>query len=651
MVFRLCLAARPGAKTVAVVAAVLSVVSAANHASAAADLQLRQRMNRATVTRSTHENVSVIISGDEATTEQALRDAGIVAQRLGDHWVARGPIGQWAQLGNQFERLSLAPALRPLLDRSLIETKAIDVHRGNGVKARNGNGVLIGVLDTGIDLTHPAFLDRNGNSRVVAVWDQDGEGNGPTGYGFGRVCDQQQIAAGACNLTDRVGHGTHVAGILAGAMAPHTGIATGAQLVVVQSSQFTDVAAAVDWMFRVAREQGKPMVINLSLGGHLGAHDGQSELEKVLERLQGPGRIIVTAAGNDGASALHARLPASPTLEQRVEIEMPSGGLPVEVYADIWQAKNRNNTFALEVTDRAGTLLTRYALDDSAGAGHEDTLLVDGISHGRFTFATEFVKANNKLHHLLIMDRTDLNPGFDDERWFLVTRGDDFVDAWLTGSDYSFANPVFHTLNDLNMPGFVPGDLNSTLTIPGTAKGVITVGSYVTKNEWASQRGKTFQLSNTSLNSISSFSSAGPTASPELTGDKPDLVAPGQLIAGPRSHGASSISSALAIDDNFAIMQGTSMSAPHVAGAVALLLEARPSLTPDEAKALLKESATASLPEATHQRGAGLLNIQAAVAKLEGTKAKGCSSGSDNAGIFGAVAMVILMLRRRRNIH
>lgn len=647
MVLRLCLAARAARPWLSLAALLASVP-----AEAALDLQLKQQLRRASITRDFSNPSSVVIEASETRSasqiQHELRALQIDSQIVGEQVFARVSLSVLAEHSSAFDFRAATP-LRPLLDRSLVEVHATEVHRGVGVRPRTGKGVLVGILDTGIDLHHQAFLGADGKSRIRAVWNQDVQGKGPAGYGFGKVCEQKDIAAGQCDLVDRVGHGTHVAGIVAGAMAPHLGLAPDAELVIVQSSQFTDVAAAVDWMFRIAAQEGKPMVVNLSLGGHLGAHDGQSDLEKALDRLQGPGRVIVTAAGNDGSSHLHARLPAARG-EMRTEIEMPPAGLSLEVYADMWQNRRSLNSYALEVTDRSGRLLTRYALDDFTGAGQDDTLLVDGVSHGRFSFATEIVKGNNKRHHLLIVDRSRVDSDYTDERWFLVARGDDLTDVWLTGSDYSFANPTFGKTNDLNLEGFVAGDTNSTLTIPGTAANVITVGSYVTKNEWANQKGKTFQLSSTEIHSLSGFSSAGPTANPELTGNKPDLVAPGQLIAGPRAHDASTISSTLAIDENFAIMQGTSMSAPHVSGAVALMMEARPELTPQEAKDILTSTARNAFSSVVGQgkAGAGALDVQSALQKLEGIKPRGCQSAAPSSAFWLAMILALALRRRRQ---
>jgi minor extracellular serine protease Vpr len=569
--------------------------------------------------------------------KEALAKEGVTLQGQNGVLRARISMATLARVGAHFSHAELQPSHRPLLDKSVREIGADAVHAGkNGATARKGKGVLVGVLDTGVDLTHPAFYDENGRSRIIAVWDQDAEGSGPPGFGYGRVCDRGQIESGHCGVNDPQAHGTHVTGILAGSMSPHIGLAPEAEIVVVKSTRFTDVAGAVDWMFRVAESQGKPIVVNLSIGGHLGAHDGQSDLERALDTLQGPGKIIVAAAGNDGATPIHVRAGRA-EVEQRAELSLPAPGAATATLLEIWEHGHTSPSFALEAYDASGTLISRKDLAS-------DTSVV--VSGAVVTYDADAQPVNGRTHHLVTVDLSRLSQDGESHRYVLAFRTERILDMWISTDDYRFGSAEFVTEGS-DLDNFVPGDTLMTLTMPGTAKNLITVGSYVTKNQWASQAGRVYRIQKAEIATRSSFSSVGPTAAPEMTGEKPDLIAPGQLIAGPLSSSAEGVG-VLAVDAHFAVMQGTSMSSPHVAGTVALMLEANPKLTPEEAKTILVETATTDsmLGSATpnDQSGFGRLNAQNALARVEGTAraTAGCQSVPTTTG--DSMAMVCMMM-------
>ncbi len=612
---------------------------------------LRLKLVKQSIARETSTTTFYIEANDRTALAAALteRHLSFGETALGLFWV-HGSLADVAALASHpaADRLGQAPRLHPLLDQSVHVIGADAVHRGTGIaQALSGKDVLIGVLDTGIDLHHPAFLGSDGKPRIEALWDQDGNGNPPAGYGFGTLCSHDDIVNETCTEIDSEGHGTHVAGILAGSMAPHVGLAPAANLVVARSNDFTDVAAAVQWMFSVADAQGKPMVVNLSLGGHLGAHDGQSALERSLDKMQGPGHIIVTAAGNDGDTTLHLHdsLSGDP---HRAEMSLPPSGSDSATTFELWGAPGAKLNLVLEVRDMDGNLTASIPLHDEGNGQDDNVASSDGTLHGHFSYAEDLPNAQNKIHQAVVIDRAGQGDSTANDRWFIVTNGSGEFDAWLaTDSDDDSAN--FNAGVDPAIPSMVAGDATTTITIPGTAAGVITVGSFVTKNTWASEIGRNYSLPDTALLSLSSFSSQGPTAAPSFTGAKPDLVAPGQLIAAPLSSSARDIASLLAIDTNFAVMQGTSMSAPHVAGTIALMLQVNPKLDAATAKRILQATASA-MTDGSSQAGAGRLNAAAAIIMLEGTtpKNKGCQATgeTDLAGL--ALLFIVLSFRHAR---
>jgi subtilisin family serine protease len=182
--------------------------------------------------------------------------------------------------------------------------------------------VVVGVIDTGIDLDHGDFLFANGLTRITHLWDQtDNVGPHPSGYTIGTEWTQANINASTTREIDDDGHGTHVTGIAAGngraAASPSelydfTGVAPEPDSIFVKTSFVeSDIIDAVAWIQN--RAGTEPSAINLSLGSQYGAHDGTSNLDAALAALSGPGKIIVAAAGNEGGSQIHAQVtvPAS----------------------------------------------------------------------------------------------------------------------------------------------------------------------------------------------------------------------------------------------------------------------------------------------------------------------------------------------------
>jgi len=189
------------------------------------------------------------------------------------------------------------------------------VHNGTGGldSPYTGKGVIIGIVDQGLDFTHPDFKNDDGTTRFLRYWDHTLSSGGPASpYGYGIVWNEEQINNGTCISTENgTGHGTTVAGMACGnanANGQNRGMAPEANLIIVESNfslpNWTmTIADACDYIFKVADTLGMPAVVNLSLGSYLGSHDGDDPASEYMESLldEKPGRIIVCAAGNSGA--------------------------------------------------------------------------------------------------------------------------------------------------------------------------------------------------------------------------------------------------------------------------------------------------------------------------------------------------------------
>ena len=530
----------------------------------------------------------------------------------GDAWALPGftPSGVWgriatgiltpAALGTLMDDprvvfLEPATALRPALDVSVPEVGAPAVWAAS--PGTRGGGVLVGVVDSGVDPLHLDFrVDRDGDgreegSRILFLWDQTLPQDGSAasyGLTYGRVYTQAeleaQIAGGYSDSTDSMGHGTHVAGIAVGdgssSTAGYVGVAPEANLVVVKTPFYEDaVLDGIGFVFARAEELGLPCVVNLSLGGHAGPHDGTGLFEQAVDAfLDRPGRAIVVAAGNEAGERIHVGADVRAPVTWHLIPESSS------VSASFWHSFQA--AFKVEIAASTG----------------ESTLVLPG---GQGYLSTSAGQA--------WVD----NSGFQDPR-----NGDREIYIQITGAapGGSWAVTLTPVVQGGHVDGwvedptagyFAEGDASRTIAEPGNAPRVITVGAYVTKDRWVSlvgeQRGEGY-----TVGELAAFSSRGPTRDGRL---KPDLCAPGVWIASALSRAASEPDWLRLPDGQHFMLLGTSMAAPHVAGACALLLSLTGDLAWDELLAALTSGARADAfvgPAPNFDWGWGKLDIPAA---------------------------------------
>lgn len=565
---------------------------------------------------------------------------------------AAATVGRWAPVnldpaqllellgGGQALELESMPAHRPMLDVSVPEVMAREVHLGRGVElSRQGEGVLVGIIDTGIDLTHPAFLDAAGRSRVVAVWDQDAVGKPPPGFDYGHACDEVLIAQERCTLGDSTGHGTHVAGIVAG----RNGLAPRADIAVVRSERFTRLADAVLFLTQLAASRGQPVAINVSVGGHYGAHDGRTPLELYLEQLLRRGEVVVAAAGNDARANLHVGVQLS-SRAQRVALEYLPWGSATEVTVEMWGELDVRLQMELELYEGQERVLS-VPLHASAGDFADGQVRLDNEVIASVGYAVDVVPDSHMIRHTLSLEplgsRRPTAGESGVQRWMaLVLRGEGWVDGWLSQSDYRAGSARFGPSLGA---GWLSGDGQRTVTVPATGRAVIAVGSYVSRVEWTSADNEQRSLP-VIVGSLSSFSSQGPTLAPHYTGAKPELVAPGTMIVSARAFSVPAGGHTL--DEEHSALQGTSMAAPHVTGAAALLLQANPHLDHSQVRRILTQTARApegAPPGLAHPAwGYGKLAVAPAVARAEKV-ATGCAATTSGPGVLGLLLAVLLV--------
>mgnify|MGYP005836617065 CR=1 FL=1 len=517
-----------------------------------------------------------------------LSGAELVAT-AGEITVARVTLAQLRLLAQNPDVIYIEAAhrLAPGLDKSV---PAIGVDRlRQGEPALRGRGVLIGAVDTGIDYEHLDFrFDADGDgfeesSRIAYIWDQTE--TGPWGdraaVPFGTEYTRREIEADLAPVPrlgermvrerDEVGHGTHVLGIAVGdgssSTAGYVGLAPEAELIVVKTSFYTsDVVSGVAYIFDRAAELGRPCVVNLSLGGHFGPHDGTSNFDLALEGLLGPGRIIVTSAGNEGDEPIHigGKLARSGSSAQ-------FSFIPAEetVYLNIWYSGAAE--FELELGAPVSGGLVQVV---AAGPGE---MVVRETAGGRVSIdnASGGPDPNNGDKEIgVLLENVALGQPWSVR--LIARAGSGRFDGW----------PGLASMGE-----FLQGDSAMTISEPGNGRRIVTVGAYTTRVEWQSQDGNEYHFRGASpVGQLAPFSSHGPTRDGR---QKPDLAAPGTAIAAPLASGSelSGIPELVLPDRAHVIFQGTSMAAPHAAGTVALMLQTYPGLEPGEAARKLRETA------------------------------------------------------------
>lgn len=412
-----------------------------------------------------------------------------------------------------------------------------------GTNGLFGEGVIIGVADSGIDYTNQAFRNADGTTRILKLWDQVTDS----------VFDEAQINEALAssnpysivNSRDISGHGTHVAGIAAGNYAENKnqnlGIATKSKLIIVKMAEpaensfpkTTQLMEAVDFIVKQANEYGMPFVVNISFGNTYGSHDGNSLLSTYFDSVIDANRMVMAiGSGNEGDSAGHAGgyinvsrgNVSDRSLDERKDIELQVSEYQGAFGIQLW--KNYVDEWGIQITAPSGASTPMINKD-----GYIFTYELDGTTVKLLYGTPKPYSKYQEVYISMIPQNRYVKSGIWNISIIPERTANGRYDLWL---------PTSGSINENTR--FLTPDPFITLTVPAGTRKAITVGAYNGNND-----------------SIASFSGRGFTR--EDNQIKPDIVAPGVNIVSASNTGGTTIRS------------GTSMATPFVSGSAALMME------------------------------------------------------------------------------
>lgn len=445
------------------------------------------------------------------------------------------------------------PACYALESKRSLDASQVTRLRRIPVLNLRGEGVLVGIIDTGIDYTNPAFLKPDGTTRIYAIWDQTIDGdNYPEVPAYGTQYFSEDINRALQNENplsivpsmDENGHGTKLAGIAAGseiAASNFSGVAPDSELIIVKLKQIkenlrtfffipegvpcyqeNDIMWAFQYIVDTAASLRRPVAVCIGLGTSQGSHDGLGALSSLIN-VGGDftGVVATVSAGNEGNSKRHFYS----------EIDSTVGSTIMEI-----NVADNENGFVLEIWGQAPNT---YSVDILSPNGEYIPRIPEGLRVSReigFVFERTRISLYYNMvdtsagDQLILMRFNNPTPGI----WTIkiYTRGDmkGIVHSWLPSDTLISSNTYFIQSNPY-----------TTITSPGDAEVPITVTAYNPDNNNLYQR-----------------ASRGYTRVGVI---KPDIAAPGVNIQAPE------------LNHGYGLVTGTGAAAAHTAGITALILE------------------------------------------------------------------------------
>ena len=575
--------------------------------------------------------------------------------RVGDISIAAIPLSSLGALscGRQVKRIETGRRCSIQMDTTRLVVNAEKVYTGEGLsQSYTGRGVVVGVQDIGFDLTHPNFYSADMSQyRIKALWDQLSRDTiGSTLYvgrdyvGRDALLELRHPIDGETQT-----HGTHTAGIAAGSgaegngdISPYRGMACDADLVLVDNA--ADNASLIDprdyykftyatdalgfkYIFDYAERMHQPCVINFSEGSSQDFHGYDQLYYELLAKLIGPGRIIVSSAGNDGARNSY--------IHKNIGKERAGAFIMGNEKRFSCTAKSKQTfTFRVSVYDNVSSpQIVDISTVNVCNA--QDSLLTDSLLVGGKKYIWRVLAYPNSYdtsetaYDIQISSPSKLG---DSPQVSLQVMGRDADIELYRMSGYMFP----HSLD----PVLDAGDCRYTIFSPSSSPDVICVGSTSYRTQFVNYLGEKKVYDRGQKGIRSPFSAMGPTLDGRI---KPDVMAPGQniissyssfFINNPKNVNASVKSDVRHFEYNgrtyaWNANAGTSMSAPVVTGAIALWLQADPTLTPADCLEIFAKTCShydTSLSYPNNLYGYGQIDVAAGLREVLRRKALGINT-------------------------
>ena len=458
------------------------------------------------------------------------------------------PNDKMKELSLENYKYSSIPTLYGLMDTVALEETGVLKLQNQPLLNLKGQGVIVGIIDTGIDYTHEAFRNDAGETRILKIWDQsDNSGNIPDGFGYGSEYTSSDInkALNSENplkivpVTDEIGHGTFVAGVACGSEnigEDFVGVAPESEIVVVKlkrakqylkdyymlpadaiAYQENDIMLALGYMREQARQFNMPLSIVLGVGSNRGGHIGKSPLSFSIEDFTRMAKSAISIAAGNEADKRHHYHGMINNGEEKVEIGEDVSGFTFEAWT-------RNpNIISIGFESPSGEVIPK--IPATLGANQRIyTVFDDTVIEVEYAFAEQL-----SGDEVIVLRFINPSPGI----WTINIYGENYdesyFDIWLSISGFIDENTFF-----------LEPEPDGTITTPGDTMSAITLSSYNEKS-----------------GSIANDSSRGFLPNGLI---KPDLSVPGVGVFGPVRGGS------------YGYRSGTSISAAISAGVAAQLL-------------------------------------------------------------------------------
>lgn len=445
------------------------------------------------------------------------------------------------------------PTCYGVISESSLEASGVNKLRNIPIFNLRGRGVLIGIIDTGVDYTNPVFQYADNTTRIASIWDQTiVSDNPPRDMQYGTEYNRAQINEALQSeeplsivpSTDEIGHGTMVAGIAGGNEVPKSnfyGVAPDSEFLVVKLKpakqylkdffyipreaicyQETDILRGIEYLYEKGIRLNRPLVICMAIGSSQGAHDGLGTLSTYLTRIAGlPGNGVVVAAGNEGNDRRHYSGLINPTTGYDT-VELNVGENEAGFSMELWG--NSPDIYSIDILSPSGEYIPRIAAGRDehrvitfifeATIIYVDYQIVESQS-GEQLILVRFENPTAGIWRFNVFERGEVNPGFN---------------IWLPMENFISDNTYF-----------IRSDTYTTILNLGNTDIPLTVTAY-----------------NNGDDSLYQNASRGYTRTNRV---KPEVAAPGVEVIGPTLAGG------------FSAFTGTSVSAAHTAGIAALLFE------------------------------------------------------------------------------